>query len=134
MEQRLVDVLFDEVKLEEAMRFSGGHIVGQASDKDGVIATSALVFEIVSHHGGPKYILRVNPVAAIKSDQLREHIMETFYKIRKQGGIPVSFISDNCPLNQGAYSLLGGPGEVNLGVDGHKAFLAYDFDHIYKNN
>ena len=55
------------------------------------------------------------------------------YKIRKQGGIPISFICDNCPLNQGAYSLLGGPGEVNLGVDGHKAFLAYDFDHIYKN-
>ena len=115
------------------MRFSGGHIVGQASDKDRVLATSALDFKIVSHHGGPKYILCVNLVAAIKSDQLKEHIMETFYKIRKQGGIPVSFICDNCPLNQGAYSLLGGPGEVNLGVDGHKAFLAYDFDHIYKN-
>ena len=100
----------------------------QANDK-GVLAKSALVFEVVCHCGGPKYILRIDPVAG----QLKDRVMEVFYKIREQGGLPISFISDNCAVNRHTYSLLSRPGEVTLGPDGHKAFLAHDYDHIYKN-
>ena len=53
-EQRLVNILFDEVKLKEATRFTGGHIVGHANDKEGDLATSALVFELACHHRGPR--------------------------------------------------------------------------------
>ena len=58
-EQRLLNVLFDEVKLKEAQRFLAAHIFGQASDKEGVLANSALVFEIVCHHGESMYDLRI---------------------------------------------------------------------------
>ena len=109
-EQRLVNVLFDEVKLREAIRFTGGHIVGHANDKERVLAKSALVFEIVCHHGGPRYILRIDPVAELKANQLKDRLMEVFYKVREKGVFPVSFICNNCPVNQSAYSLLGGPG------------------------
>ena len=64
-EQRLMNVLFDEVKLKETQRFSAGHMFGNASDKERVLAKSALVFEIVCHHGGPKYVLRIDPVAGL---------------------------------------------------------------------
>ena len=47
-----------------------------------------LVFEIVCHHGGPKYILRIDPVAALTAPQLKDRIMEVFYKIREKGGFP----------------------------------------------
>ena len=60
-EQRLVNILFDEVKLKESLLFTGGHIIGRAKDKE-VLAKSALVIELVCHHGGPKYVLRVVPV------------------------------------------------------------------------
>ena len=36
-----------------------------------------------------------------------------------------------CPLNQGVYRLLGGPGKVTLcGID---IYLIYDYVHIMKN-
>ena len=51
--------------------------------------------------------------------------------MKKSGVRPISFICDNCPLNQGVYKLLGGPGRVVL--DGIEVFLLYDFVHIMKN-
>ena len=132
-EQRLLNVLFNEVKLKEAQRFSGGHMIGQASDKEGVLAKSALVFEILCHYGGPKYTLRIDPVAGLSAPQLKDRILEVFYKIREKGGFPISFISDNYAVNKAVYTLLGGIGEVHLEPDGHKVFLTHDYDHIYKN-
>ena len=44
----------------------GGHIVGHAENKDGVLATSTLDFELAVHYGGPRYKLRIDPVGGIK--------------------------------------------------------------------
>ena len=44
----------------------------------------------------------------------------------------ISVISDNCPLNQSAYSKFGGPGNVVLPSD-DEVFLIYDYVHIVKN-
>ena len=61
-EQRLVNILFDEVKLTQAMRFTGGHVfrhahnVSDASEME-ELSTHALVIETVSHYGGSRYIL-----------------------------------------------------------------------------
>ena len=74
--------------------------MGRANDKEGVLAKSALVFEVVCHYGSPKYILRIDPVARIEARQLKDSVMEVFYKIREQGGLPISFISDNCAVSQ----------------------------------
>ena len=71
-QQRLVNLLFDEVKLTQTLRFSGGHILGYEQNGDNeVLATHALVLEIVCHHGGTRHILRVCPVAKLKSDDLK---------------------------------------------------------------
>ena len=67
-EQRLVNLLFDEVKLVAALRHSGGHVVGHATNNPeclDVLATSALVLEVICHHGGPRYIFRVYPTHAL---------------------------------------------------------------------
>ena len=40
-QQRLVKVIFDEMKLKHALRFVGGHINGQSSGSE-TLATSAL--------------------------------------------------------------------------------------------
>ena len=68
-----MNILFNEVKLIQAMRFTGGHVIGYANntsedlaDNNSVeLATHALVIEIICHFGGPRYILRVLPVAKI---------------------------------------------------------------------
>ena len=72
-QQCLVNILFDEVKLTETLRYLGGRVVGYAQNGSGdteVLATHALVIEVVCQFGGPKYILRIYPVAKLNSDQL----------------------------------------------------------------
>ena len=138
VQQRLVNILFDEVKLIQASRFVGSHIIGHAqnvmdNDSDEVLATHALVVEIVCHFGGPRYILRVCPVAKLNSDGLKDIILEATYAIVRLGGTPISLICDNHSTNQSFYSKLGGPGKVYLEAIGRHVNLVYDYVHIFKN-
>ena len=127
--QRLANILFDEVKLKQSLRFVGDHIHRHTYNSNKVLATSVLVFEIICHHGGPRYILKVVPVVNLKGDQLKDMIMEVIYLVKKKGGggTPVSLICDNYSVNQKVYKLLGGPGEVSSTV-----FVGYDYDHAHK--
>jgi len=78
-QQRLFNILFDEVKLTETLRYSGGHVVGYAQNDSGdieVLATHALVIEVVCHFGGSKYILRIYPVAKLNSDHLKDILLK----------------------------------------------------------
>lgn len=137
-EQRLVNVLFDEVKLTQAMRFTGGHVLGHAQNvtdesESEILATHALVIEIVSHYGGPRYILRVIPVAKLNAADLEHILLEVARAIVDAGGCPISFVCDNCPTNQGVYGKLGGPAKVYFESLGRYIFLVYDYVHIFKN-
>ena len=67
------------MKLTETLRFSGGSVVGYAhidSSDTEILATHALVLEVVCHYGGPKYMLRIYPVAKLDSNQLKEVLLE----------------------------------------------------------
>ena len=59
--------------------------------------------------------------------------MEVYFLVKDKGGRLVSFICDNCPLNQKVYKLIGGPGKATLQPDGGNVFAGYDYDHIHKN-
>jgi hypothetical protein len=113
-EQRLLNLLFDEVKLKSELCYTAGHVVGLATNNSELLATSAVTFEAVCHYGGPRFILRVYPVAKINMHQLQELLLDTVELVNKCGGKTVSLICDNCPLNQGVYKALGGPGAVSL--------------------
>ena len=133
-QQRLVNLLFDEVKLTQTLRFSGDHILGYEQNGDNeVLATHALVLEVVCHHGEPRHILRVCPVAKLKSDDLKSILQEAICTIMKSGGSVIYLICDNCPTNQGVYTKLGGPGRIHLDHLGIFLFLVYDYVHIFKN-
>ena len=62
-QQCLVNILFDEVKSIQTMRFTGGHVLGYANDTSEdladnssmELASHALVIEITCHFGGPRY-------------------------------------------------------------------------------
>lgn len=132
-QQRIVNILFDEVKLKQVTRYCGGHIMGYAENNSSELATSALVIELVCHYGGPRYIMRIYPVNRLKADQLRGMVLEAANAVVQKGGHPLSFICDNCPLNQKTYKELGGPGKVDLQPIGISVFMLYDYVHIFKN-
>ena len=130
-EQRLVNILFDEVKLVSTIRLTGGHVIGMAENDPDDLATHALVFELVCHHGGPRWIQRVVPVSKLKAAQLREMLLEEIQSVKGNGGMPVALIGDNCSVNRGCYKLMGGPGKIDH--EGVPLFLIYDYVHIFKN-
>ena len=66
-EQRLVNILFDEVKLKQAMRFSSGHVLGHSTNRPEELANSALTIELVCNYGGPRFVCRVYPVTTRKT-------------------------------------------------------------------
>jgi hypothetical protein len=132
-EQRLVNILFDEVKLKSVLRFTAGHVVGHAENQPDILATSALAFELVCHYGGPRFTIRVVPVAKLDATKLKEYLLEVITTVKRSGGLPVSIVCDNCPLNQRVYKDLGGPGLVQVPNDTLKIYLVHDYVHIYKN-
>ena len=81
-QQRLVNILFDEVKLKKAMQFSNSHY--WASNDPNDLATSAVAIEIVYHIGGPRFILSITPVSSLKSYQLKEMIQEPIHVIHEK--------------------------------------------------
>ena len=114
------------------MRLSGGHVIGHTDDKS-QLASHALVIEVVCHHGGPKYVLRVIPVAKLNAEDLEKILLEATRAVADAGGVPVSLICDNCATNQGVYSRMGGPEKVYLESVGIHVYCAYDYVHIFKN-
>ena len=77
-----MNVLFDEVKLTQEMRFTGGHIIGHTkNDSSDILATHALLIELIDHFGGPQYILRVWPVANLNNDTFKDILLEAIQAI-----------------------------------------------------
>ena len=140
-QQKLVNLLFDEVKLTQTLRYSAGHVLGYAKNLDNpedksspeILATHALVLEIVCHYGGPRYILRVSPVAKLNANGLKSILQEAINTIIDSGGMIISLICDDCPTNQGCYRLFGGPGRVFVEHLGVFMFFVFDYVHIFKN-
>ena len=97
------------------------------------LPTHAMVIELVCHFGGPRFILRVCPVAKLDADTLKDIVLEAITVIVNAGGTPISIICDNCPTNQGVFGKLGGPGKVYLAKFDMYVFLVYDYVHIFKN-
>ena len=122
-EQRLVNVLFDEVKLKSILRLTSGHILGYADNESDQLAMAALAFEAVTHRGGPRVVLRIIPVAHFNATQLQNYI-EVLTFIKKCDGSVLSLVCDNCPLNQSVYNKFGGPGQVSIeGISDNLYFL-----------
>ena len=124
------------MKLTETLRYSGGHVVGYAQNGSGdaeVLATHALVIEVVCHFGGPKYILRIHLVAKLNSDQLKDILLEALAAVSNAGGTTISCICDNCNTNVLVYAKLGGPGRVFIDILNSHVFLVYDYVHLFKN-
>ena len=115
----------------------GGRVVGYAHQNGScdseVLATHTLVIEVVCHFGGPKYILRIYPVAKLDSDQIKEVLLEALVAVTNAGGTIISYVGDNCKTNVAVYGKLGGPGKAFINAINSRIFLVFDYVHSFKN-
>ena len=135
-QQCFVKFFLDEVKLTETLRYSGGCVVGYAKNgscNSKVLATHALVIEVVCHFGGPKYILHIYPVAKLDSDQLKEVLLEALVAVINASATIISCVGDNCKTNVAVYGKLGSPGKAFINAINSHIFLVLDYVHSFKN-
>ena len=114
-----------------------GYAEKVAKDQE-ILATHALVIEIVCHYGGPKYILRIHPVAKLNSATLGKMVLEALLVVYNAGGKTISCVCDNCKTNVSTYAKFGGPGKRMIDAIFSDAifsevFLVFDNINIFKN-
>ena len=85
------------------------------------------------HFGGPKYILRIYPVAKLDSDQLKKILLEALVAVTNAGGTIISCVGDNCKTNVTVYGKLGGPGKAFINAINSHIFLVFDYVLSFKN-
>ena len=114
-----------------AKRYTAGHVFGMADDKPGQKATHAFVLELICHHGGQRWVVKVVPVTKSNSQDTIEYVLQTNPCVRRNVGMPITLICDNSDINLGAYRLFGGPGKFE--PEGIPLYLIFDSVHIFKN-
>ena len=77
--------------------------------------------------------MQIIPVSHLKAPELKDTLLEMASTVQEKGGMHISFVCDNCPLNQGTYQKLGGLGRAYLPALGIHVYLVYNFVHIFKN-
>ena len=123
--------MYDEVKLVETLRFSGGDVLGYSQNAAAggdheMLASNAMVVEVACHFGGStlyftRYALQKTNFASAEGTPYRSSA------VVGAGGTVISLICDNCNTNRSFYSKLGGPGSCQVqSIQEQSMFLVYD--------
>ena len=83
-EQRLINVLFDELKLLQSTRLTGGYLIGYTP--------SAFCIEIVCHHGEPRLVIGINLVSQIFAEKSQYILKVILEELRKMDNLPTSYL------------------------------------------
>ena len=129
-EQRLVKIIFDGFKLNQAMRFSGAHVLGHAKKHKGCFkigkrTTHALVFEVLNH--------QVGGVSKLFVGDLERILLEPSQAIINAGAFPVSWICDDYSTHLEGNYKSGASGKVHYEYLQRYVFCEYDYVHKFKN-
>ena len=89
---------------------------------------------INSLHGGPKFLLKMIPVAKLNAEFLREKVYQTIYNIEAASGKVKAIISDGNRIIQSFFNLFKTvEGKPWLSVDGTYLLHDYSYVHLIKN-
>ena len=86
------------------VQYHGGKIFGKAENDTNLLAETMLGLMISSLHGGPKFLLKMIPVAKLNAEFLREKVYQTIYKIEAVSGKVKVIISVANRINQSFFN------------------------------
>ena len=128
--QKLCIVIFDEIYVKMALLFHGGSVFGKAIDNPSKLAKSVLGIMVVCLYGGPKFLVKMLPVANLNAEFVHE-INQTKKAIVSASGDKV-MVCDNNRVNQRYFKMfVTVPNKPWLTENG--LFLLFDFVHLIKS-
>lgn len=105
-QQRVCNLLVDEVYVQARLEYHGQVVYGEASNQAGEAARTVLTFMLACLCGGPHFCVRLLPISKLDSLLLRQQVEEICILVEKCGGTVISVVSDNNRTNRAAYALL----------------------------
>ena len=101
--QKICILLHDEINIKKILQ---AKIFGKAENDTNLLAETMLGLMINSLHGGPKFLLKMIPVAKLNAEFLREKVYQTIYNIEAASGKVKAIISDGIRINQSFFNYL----------------------------
>lgn len=98
-QQRRCVILLDEIYVKQGYQYGGGKVYGQAVNSD-TEARTVLAVMITCLFGGPKFVMKIYPVAKLTASFQIEIIKSVKSAVQEAGGKPVAVIMDNNKVNQ----------------------------------
>ena len=130
--QRLCNILVDEVYVKPSLQYHGGHLFGRAKNNPDMLASTVLAIMIKCLHGGPNFLLKMIPVAKMTAQFLYEQVTAVIDLISSLHGTVISVITDNNRTNQAFFKLFPTVEDKPwLTQDG--IFLLFDYVHLIKS-
>ena len=134
-EEKLVNVMLDEIHVKSSLQYKGGKIKGSASNMP-ALANTLQTFMISSLRSSHKDIVAMFPVKNITSIDLKKFTLMTLQALDEIGFKVLALISDNNRLNRKMFELISGgclkskiPNPIKPNVD---LFLLFDSVHQMK--
>ena len=116
------------------LQYHGGKIFGKAENDSNLFAETMLGLMISSLHGGPKFLLKIIPVAKLNAEFLREKVYETMYNIEAAYSKVKAIISDGNRINQFFFLNNLQQYKESIGCQLLEPInLLYDYVHLIKN-
>lgn len=132
----IVSLMIDEIHVKPYLDYTGGTIIGSASNSDHV-ATSAHVFMVQSLRSSFKEVVHILPVRTINAESLFSYVKKIIIGLHQIGFTVVCVVSDNNAINRKAMSYFSSPPKVSI-VYQHPCnsssplFFVLDSVHIIK--
>lgn len=113
-QEKVVNVLLDEIYISPAMDYKGGHLVGSAENCARVeSATTIQTFMIVSPFAHNKDVVALFPVRNINAEKLYSYTKDVLQILVHCGYSPLCLISDNNRVNRNMFLLLCHDGNLD---------------------
>ena len=129
--QKKCIIIVDEIYIKISLQYHGGSLFGFAENSD-KLAKTVLGIMIKCLYGGPKFLIKMIPVAKLDSAFLYEKVTNIVNLINRLNGHAIAVICDNNRINQAFFqkfdTVANKPWVTKTGL-----YLLFDYVHIFKN-
>ncbi|XP_035233930.1 uncharacterized protein LOC118205753 [Stegodyphus dumicola] len=137
-ENRIVNLLIDEIYVKKSIAYKGKSISGFAENKSDTEGTTVQAFMISSIYSSYKKTIALVPVNNMNADYLCCLTRKALHILNKAGFSVVSMISDNSRINRNMFQKLGHINKcqlmsATLQNNEKKLFLLFDSVHLLKS-
>ena len=85
-------LILDEVYIKTTLQYHGGSIFGEAANRPGSLSNTMLRFMVVCMFGGPKFIIKMFPVAKLYTTFLMEQTKLILEMLKKSSANPIAIV------------------------------------------